>query len=304
MGLTRTRFSAEPPPPARPRCPWTPPEVRLVSLQRWMQAVVVHPGTTERALRASPAATYLKPGRLETVLLPSRALTAAQRIAIYQEMYPLRMRDALASDYPGLEHFLGEKFGDFVAAYTKAHPSMGYTLNRLGDHVPSFLGRQRQLRSRGFLKDLARLELAISEAFDSEEASVLQAKDLEAIPPAQLGRSRLVTVPSVRLIELAWNAGDYLDTVRDENHQHPKPRKSQSFVAIVRRKYSVYRFRVSQAAFLVLSDLKEGRTIEFVVQRALARQGSRRASAEDFSGWFRSWAAEGLFSGVRKFVKK
>jgi hypothetical protein len=269
-----------------------------------MQAVVVHPGTTERALRASAAATHLKPGRLETVLLPSRTLTAAQRIAIYQEMYPLRMRDALASDYPGLEHFLGEKFRDFVTAYTNAHPSRGYTLNRLGDHVPSFLGRQGRLKPRAFLGNLARLELAITEAFDSRQASVLQAKEFEGIPPAQLGRSRLVTVPSLRLVELSWNAGEYLDTVRDENHRHPKPRKSQSFVAIVRRKYSVYRFPVSQAAFLVLSDLKEGRTIEFVVQRALKRRGSRRASADDFSEWFRAWTAEGLFSGVRKPVKK
>ncbi len=168
-----------------------------------MQAVVVHPGTTAEALRSRGAALHLKPTRLASVLLPSRTLSPAQRIAIYQEMYPLRMRDALASDYPGLEHFLGAKFWDFVTAYTNAHPSMGYTLNRLGDHVPSFLGRQTRLKPRAFLKDLARLELAITEAFDSKEASVLQAKDLEAMPPAQLGRSRLLTVPSLRLVELS-----------------------------------------------------------------------------------------------------
>jgi hypothetical protein len=181
---------------------------------------------------------------------------------------------------------------------------MGYTLNRLGDHVPAFLGRQTKLKPRAFLKDLARLELAITEAFDSKEASVLEAKDIEAIPPAQLGRSRLVTVPSLRLVELSWNAGDYLDTVRDEDHKHSKPRKSRSFVAIVRRKYSVYRFPVSEAAFFVLSDLKEGRSIEAVVRSALARRGSRHASPDDFSGWFRVWTAEGLFSGIRRVSGK
>lgn len=274
--------------------------MRLKSLQHWMQAVVVHPGTTAEALRSREAALHLKPARLDSVLLPSRTLSPAQRIAIYQEMYPLRMRDALASDYPGLEHFLGEKFRDFVAAYTNTHPSMGYTLNRLGDHVPSFLGGQTKLKPTAFLKDLARLELAITEAFDSKETSVLQAKDLEAIPPARLGRARLLTVPSLRLVELSWNADEYLDTVRDEDHKHPRPRKSRSFVAIVRRKYSVYRFPVSEAAFFVLSDLREGRSIAAVVQRALARRGSRRSSPENFSGWFRVWTAEGLFAGIRK----
>jgi hypothetical protein len=105
-------------------------------------------------------------------------------------------------------------------------------------------------------------------------------------------------VPSLRLVDLAWNAADYLDSVRDEGHKHPKPRKSKSFMAVVRRKYSVYRFPVSEAAYLLLSDLVEGRSIEAVVSRALGRRGARRASPDDFSLWFRLWTAEGLFAGV------
>jgi len=272
--------------------------MRLTDLQRWMQAVVVHPGTTGQALRSREAAARLRPDRLESVLLPSKTLSAAQRIAIYQEMYPLRMRDALAADYPGLEHFLGRRFWDFVTAYTTAHPSRGYTLNRLGDHVPAFLGRQRRLKPRAFLKDLARLELALTESFDAPDTGTLSAADLEPIPPGRLGRMRLRTAASLRLVDLEWNAGDYLDTVRDEDHKHPKPRRSRSFVAVVRRNYSVYRFPLSEAAFLVLADLKQGYTIAAVVRRAMGRRGRRRAAAENFGEWFRRWTAEGFFSGI------
>lgn len=273
--------------------------MRLASLQRWMQAVVVHPGSTRQALRSREATAHLKADRLESVLLPSKTLSAAQRIAIYQEMYPLRMRDALASDYPGLEHRLGRRFWDFVTAYTSAHPSMGYTLNRLGDRVPAFLGRQKTLKPRSFLKDLARLELAITECFDSPEAGLLRAEDLETLTPDRLGRTRLVTAPSLRLVDLEWNAADYLDSIRDEEHRHPKPRRTRSFVAVVRRNYSVYRFPVTEAGFLVLSDLEAGMPISQVVRRAMSRRGSRRAAAEDFAAWFRRWTAEGVFSGIR-----
>ena len=273
--------------------------MRLASLQRWMQAVVVHPRTTIEALRSRAATAYLKPAKLESVLLPSSTLSAPERIAIYQEMYPLRMRDALAADYPGLDHFLGERFWDFVTAYTRVHPSMAYTLNRLGDHVPSFLGRQGAFKPKAFLKDLARLELAITEAFDSPDASLLKAEDLDALDPRRLGRTRLVTSPSLRLLELGWNAGDYLDTIRDEEHRHPKPRRSRSFVVVVRRDYSVFRFDVTEAAFLVLRDLHEGRTIGEVVKRAMSRRGARKAGESDFSGWFRRWTSEGVFSGVK-----
>ena len=273
--------------------------MRLASLQRWMQAVVVHPGTTGEALRSRGAAARLKPARLESVLLPSKTLSAAQRIAIYQEMYPMRMRDALAADYPGIEHFLGHRFWNFVAAYAKVHPSMAYTLNRLGDRVPEFLRRQKTFKPRAFLRDLARLELAITESFDAEESGRVTAEALEAIAPERLGRTRLVTAPSLRLLDLEWNAGDYLDTIRDEEHRHPKPRRARSFMIVIRRNYAVYRFEVTEAAFMVLLDLKDGRSIAEVVSRAMGRRGARRAGAEDFSGWFRRWTSEGLFSGVR-----
>jgi hypothetical protein len=264
-----------------------------------MQAVVVHPGSVREALKSRAAARTLNPAKLHTVLLPSRTLSPEQRIAIYQEMYPLRMRDALANDYPGLEHFLGDRFQVFVVAYTLAHPSMGYTLNRLGDHVPSFLGRQTRLKPRGFLRDLARLELAVTEAFDAPQSPVLEAKALEGLPPDRLSRKRLVCVPSLRLVDLTWNAGDFLDTFRDEKHRRPKPRPKRMLQVVVRRDYSVYRFAVPHPAFLVLSDIKAGRSIAAVAQRALSRRGDRRASADDFSGWFRLWTSEGLFSGTR-----
>jgi hypothetical protein len=273
--------------------------MRLASLQRWMQAVVVHPGTTKQALRSKRAAALLTPGRLESVLLPSKTLSAAQRIGVYQEMFPLRMRDALASDYPGLEHFLGDRFMEFVTAYTTAHPSMAYTLNRLGDHVPAFLAKQKVFKPRGFLADLARLELAITECFDAPEAGLLDPEALEAIPPARLGRTRLVTSPSLRLLALDWNAAEYLDTVRDDDHDHPKPRRSPSFLVVVRRSYSVYRFPTSEAGFHVLTDLKDGLPIADVVKRALSRRGRRRASADHFSDWFRRWTGEGVFSGLK-----
>lgn len=265
-----------------------------------MQAVVVHPGTTARALRSPAAARHLPATKIATVLLPSPTLTPAERIAIYQEMYPLRMRDALAADYPGLEHFLGDRFQDFVGAYAAVHPSRGYTLNRLGDHVPAFLARQRRFSPRGFLVDLARLELALTESFDEREEKALDASALADIPEAKVQGTRLIPVPSLRLVALTWNADDYLDTIRDELHRHPRPRQRRSFVLAVRRNFALYRLPLSEAAFLVLRDIGAGRPLGEVVKRSLSRRGPRRADPDDFVRWFRLWTSEGIFSGIKK----
>ena len=68
-----------------------------------MQEVVVHPGPIDDALASPRARAELPPGRLGEVVLPSRTLSPAQRIEIYQRMYPLRMEEALEIDYPTLK---------------------------------------------------------------------------------------------------------------------------------------------------------------------------------------------------------
>jgi len=274
--------------------------VKLARLQKWMQAVVVHPGDTGRALSAPEARRHLRPDAIGSVLLPSPTLSPKQRIAVYQEMYPLRMREALASDYPGLEHFLGSRFAEFVDAYVVSHPSRRYTLNRLGDHVPAFMARQRRFTPRGFLKDLARLELALTEAFDERESPTLAAGEFEALAPAQLERTRLLTVPSLRLLSLDWNADAYLDSIRDEEHRHPRPRRRRSYAMVFRRNYAIYRLSVSAAAFAVLQDMTAGKPLGTVVSRALARRPPRRASIDDFPRWFKLWTSEGVFAGARR----
>jgi len=127
----------------------------LASLQRWVQGVIVSGAGTERAHR---------------LVKPSWSLRPEERIGIYRSMYPLRMYDALAADYPGLLRGLGKRrFRRLVTEYVAAHPSRSYTLSRLGDHLPEFLRHAPGQTDRAFWSDLARLELTITEVFDAFE---------------------------------------------------------------------------------------------------------------------------------------
>jgi hypothetical protein len=236
------------------------------------------------------------------VILPSPTLTPTERVEIYQGMYPLRMQEAIETDYPGVAHFLGaEGFAELVSAYTEVHPSTSYTLNRLGDHLPGFIAERRSLRHRPFLTDLARLELAMTEAFDAEESPVLGEAGLAALDPERLAFARLSVVASLRLVEVRYNVDDYLTSVREAEdggpHSHPKPKLTPTSIAVFRRNYGVCRLPVSPAAYSVLEDLKAGRgTVGEIVTAALKRRGKRAASPDDFSRWFRSWTSEGMLS--------
>ncbi|HEX9203737.1 MAG TPA: DNA-binding domain-containing protein, partial [Vicinamibacteria bacterium] len=156
--------------------------VPLDRLQRWMLGLVVHPGPVEEALRVAEA--EVPAGRIGDVVLPSKTLTAAERVGIYHGMYPLRMTEALQSDYPALAHYLGDdSFRDLVHGYVQAFPSRTYTLNRLGDHLPEYVKTAPGVRRPAFCHDLARLELAVSEVFDAPETPPLSEKAIAAVSP-------------------------------------------------------------------------------------------------------------------------
>jgi hypothetical protein len=275
------------------------PELALGGLQRWLQGVIVHPGTIEEAVASREAARLVPPSRLESVVRPSATLTATQRAGIYHDMYLRRMAEALESDYPALAHFLGEeRWRRLVSDYVASHPSTTYTLNALGQRLPDWLRARGDVPSRGFCRDLARLEWAVAESFDAEEAPRLGAGAIESLPPGEWPCVRLVPSPALRLVALDWNADAWLDTAKDDDHAHPRPRRGAAFVTVFRQSYAVYRRRVGRPAFALLSDLAGGATVGRAVARALRR--AEAPSADGLGRWFREWAADGLFTAVER----
>ena len=273
------------------------PELALGGLQRWMQSVVVHPGSIEEALASPEAASLLPPGRLGEAILPSATLTPAERVGIYHGMYELRMAEALESDYPALAHFLGkERWATLVRGYVEAHPSRSYTLNVLGRRLPDWLLEAEELPRRGFCHDLARLEWAVTEAFDAEETPRVTEAELAGVPAEAWERARLLPSAPLRLVELRWNVNDWLDSTKDDRHDHPKPRRRDAWVAVFRQSYAVYRRELSRSAFRLLNDLASGLPVGKALAAALARRGA--PGPEALTRWFRDWAADGLFARI------
>lgn len=258
----------------------------LADVQHWFQSVVVDPDEP----RDDEAAA---------VILPSPTLSPAERIGIYHGMYPLRMEEALASDYPALKHFLGDHhFRRFVHAYVQKHPSRSYTLNRLGDHVPDFIADYENLQRRDFCHELARLELAITEVFDAEEVKPLGTAEIEATPQEAWGAARFAPVPAFRLLAFHYPVNDYLQSVKDDDHDHPKAKRKDNWVAIHRRSFSLYRLDLTRPAHDLLADLVAGRALGDAIETALTRRGRRRPSSDELFRWFRDWVSGGIFRSV------
>ena len=273
------------------------PELALGGLQRWMQSVIVHPGPVDEAVASPEAASLVAPGSLGEVLLPSATLAPVERIGVYHGMYLVRMAEALESDYPALAHFLGDRrWTALVRDYVERHPSRSHTLNVLGRSLPSFVLEAPGLPRRGFCHDLARLELAVAEAFDAEETPRLGEAELLAVPAEAWDGARLVPSAPLRLLELGWNANEWLDSTKDDRHEHPRPRRRAARIAVFRQDYAVYRRELSLSAYRLLADLAAGLPVGEALAAALRRRGA--PAPEALTRWFRDWAADGVFTRI------
>jgi len=265
-----------------------PSDLALAPLQEWMQAVVTHPSDVYEAADAAAIA-------VGDVVLPSRTLQPIQRVGIYHGMYMLRMIEALSADYGALVEFLGEHaFEHLVRDYIQQFPSRSYTLNRLGDSLPEFIAAS-SLKRRTFLRDLAKLELAMTQVFDEAEAEPLPADAIASIAPEQIADARIVPIPALRLLSLDYDANEAFQAFRDE--QPMKPRRRKTWLAVHRRDYGVYRMPLAREAFVFLESIVAGQTIGDAID-SFHRRFRRFPEQNELFTWFRDWSAAGLFAAI------
>lgn len=150
------------------------------------------------------------PAALPGLLGDARA-GAAERLGVYRNAYSARIVAALGEDFPALKHALGAaSFDTLAAAYLHEHPSRHPSLRYAGALLPAFIADHisqaaAELRaSAPWAADLARLELAITDAFDAADATLLTRADLSALPPAQWDALALALIPGAQLLTLAW----------------------------------------------------------------------------------------------------
>ena len=140
---------------------------------------------------------------------------ALERIAIYQEAYRIRLREALASNYPQLKALIGAAAFDsiadtFIDAYPSTHPSIRW----FGRELSSML--EETFPARPWLREFAELEWALSCAFDAADADAVAISQLAEYPAEQWPALTFEFHPSVQCLVLHTNAAQMYKAVTEE----------------------------------------------------------------------------------------
>lgn len=246
------------------------------------QVVTCSESELESALRLS-----------KDVIKQEYGLDRESRLWIYRSMYPARMVEAMQVDFPGVLYALGrEAFEELVMDYVEEHPSTSWTLNQLGHQFPAFLASHKSLRGRGFVSELAELELTLAKVFEEPEAPALQSERLQSLSADDWEYLLLKPRPTSKLLHFRYPVSSYLFRV-DQGHEPRRPRRETQRILIMRRSYQMNRVVLSGAGHFLLQQLFAGRSLGQAIERLMRRHPE--VEAPDLQRWFGQWGEWGIF---------
>jgi hypothetical protein len=115
-------------------------------------------------------------------------------------------------------------------AYVKACPSHNQNARWFSHGLPEFLEQSSPYREARELADLARLERALNDAFDAEDAAVLTLPKLAKHAPERWGDLFFTPHPSAARLDLATNAFAIWRALKDEETAPPVEALSERLI--------------------------------------------------------------------------
>ena len=119
---------------------------------------------------------------------------------------------------------MGRRFGSLLDRYVEAHPSGHYNIRWHGAGVAAFLEYGLPWRDRPALGDMARLDWAISTAFDAADEPVLAAADLAGVAADAWANLRLLPQSHLQFLSTHHNV-EAFRRAADRNDQRPRLRR-------------------------------------------------------------------------------
>ncbi|MBT8408635.1 MAG: DNA-binding domain-containing protein [Alphaproteobacteria bacterium] len=194
---------------------------------------------------------------------------ATKRFDVYRNNVIVSLTDALKTGFPVTLKLLGETFFTAMAGvYVRQHPPQSPLMMFYGAEMPGFLEGFEPVGKLGYLPDIARLELALREAYHAADAAPLDPAALQALDPEQLVASRPRLAPAVRVLRSRWPIHALWRFNMAEGA--PKPQMASEDVLISRAEFDPEITRLAPGAAAFFESLAQDASLGDAVDAATA----------------------------------
>ncbi|MGH8174829.1 MAG: DNA-binding domain-containing protein [Steroidobacter sp.] len=155
--------------------------------------------------------------------------------AVYRNNSVVGLIDALQERFPVTRRLVGDDFFRAMArSYVSEHRPCSPLLMYYGDELPTFIDDFAPANDVSYLSDVARLEIAWSQAYHAPEEASLQAQVLADAPPDVLLDMRLTLHASARLLRSVYPIVDIWAAHQGAGEVTPPARWIPQDILIVR----------------------------------------------------------------------
>jgi hypothetical protein len=222
----------------------------------------------------------------------------ASRLAVYHHGYRIRLRDALATEFPGLSLLAGRRFAALLDAYVAAHPSTHFNIRWHGEGLAAFLAATPPWRDQPALAEAAQLDWAISIVFDAADHATVSAADVACLPADAWASMRMQLLPHARLIRVTSNV-DAFRRAADRSAMRPARRQlTRARHLLVWRPALEVRYRpVATGELSALQGALNGDSFAQLCEREADRHGAATAMPR-MAALLGQWLGEGLIGRI------
>jgi len=185
---------------------------------------------------------------------------ATKRFDVYRNNVAVSLSDALEAAFPVVRKLVGDEFFRAMAGvYLRKHPPKTPLMMFYGEAMPQFLSRFGPAKSIRYLPDMARLELALREAYHAADSTPIDAQALATLSPDALMGTRLRIAPATRVI-----ISDYpIDAIYRANTlpDAPKPVMTPQSVLITRAGFDPELHPIDASAAKCIIALQKGQPL-------------------------------------------
>lgn len=176
--------------------------------------------------------------------------SATRRFAVYRNNVIASLSDALDTAFPAIRALLGDTNSRNIAGvYCRAHPPTSPIMQQFGADFGVFLGGFEPVKRFPYLTDIAKIEIALRQAYHPADNSGDAAVTLSTYTPDQIARARFTFAPAVQLIDSAYPIYDIWNKAHDPKYAITHQGQS---VVIMRPEFDPFPHLLSHAEHLFL----------------------------------------------------
>lgn len=192
------------------------------------------------------------------------------RLSVYRNNIVGSLTDVMIASHPLLEKLVGHEFLEMMARhFVLENPPKHGCLSFYGAAFGTFIENYEPAKTMPYLPDMARLEIALNEAYYAPDDSPLSAKELAATPPESL---ELELRKSVRLIYSKYPLNDIRDfCITDDPEKTMNIDTGGVKLMIYRPALDSIIVKLDEAEYAILDALERRTTLEDALKQTLEK---------------------------------